>query len=82
MQIVDFQSTRIRVGRWPASVDVQAEAKHSDNAISATFYPVCSPTIEIREKDEVIKVFVFKFDDHKPITGHWADSNLIWTNVP
>ena len=89
MQIVDFQPTSIRVGRWPVSVDVQCEADHSDNGISATFHTQRlvtvrdhQPHVEIRKLKHDIKVFAWKWDGHPPITGRWADSELIWTNMP
>ena len=89
MHIVDFQPTKIRVGRWPVSVDVECVAEHSDYGIAATFYtnrldtvPGHSPVVEIRERDGTIKVFVFKYDEHCPIREYWAEATLIWTNMP
>lgn len=89
MQIVDFQMDSVRVGRYPVSVDIKAEAAHSNYALSATFYTQRLktvgdhlPHVEVRKLGSIIKVFVWMWDDHEPIAGPWADSTLIWANVP
>ena len=86
MDIKNFQGTRICVGTFPISFSIQAEAEHCNYAVSATFYPFCTTGYggytELREKDDTMKLFLWKFPDHEPITGHWADARIVWTNDP